>query len=86
VIGFKLDDKTIYAWFREDLEPWSSSTSSLLLKKKVQNNFGCIQHKECPAKVEDGKSQIIASNLKTDKLKLKPRKSKNASSTLSFVN
>jgi hypothetical protein len=24
VLGLKLDDKTIYAWFHEDLEPFSS--------------------------------------------------------------
>jgi hypothetical protein len=71
VLCFKLDDKTIYAWFHEDLKPLSSS-----FKKKAHNNFGHIQHKECLVEVEDGKSQRIASNLKTDKPKSKPRKSK----------
>jgi hypothetical protein len=38
VLGFKLNYKTIYVWFREDLEP-SSLTSLSLLKKKAQNNL-----------------------------------------------
>jgi hypothetical protein len=66
VLGFKLDDKTIYAWFREDLEPLSSSPSSSSLKKKAQNNFGRIQHKEHRVEVQEGKSQRIASYSKDE--------------------
>ena len=45
VLGFKLNNNTIYAWFRDNLKPFVS-TSSSLLKKKAQHNFGRIQHKE----------------------------------------
>jgi hypothetical protein len=77
VLGFKLDNKTIYAWFCEDLEPLSSSTSSSLLKKKAQNNFGRIQHKERLVEVQDdGKSLRIASNTKNENPKSKPRRVK----------
>jgi hypothetical protein len=38
VLGFKLDDKAIYAWFCEDLKSFASSSLSLF-KKKAQNNF-----------------------------------------------
>jgi hypothetical protein len=66
LLCFKLDDTTIYAWFCEDLEPLSSSTSSSSLKKKAQNNFGRIQHKERLVEVQDGKSMRIASNTKNE--------------------
>jgi hypothetical protein len=76
VSGFRLDDKTIYAWFRDDLKLSSPSTSALSLKKKAQNNFGIIRHKERQVEVEDGKSQRIASNSsKIKKPKLKPKSS-----------
>jgi hypothetical protein len=54
VLGFKLDDKAIYTWFREDLEPFSSASLSLF-KKKTKNNFGRIQHKEHQVQAEDGR-------------------------------
>jgi hypothetical protein len=76
ILGFKFDDKTIYAWFCEDLKPFTSS-SLLLLKKKAQNNFGHIQHKNCQVQAEDGKSQRISSNLTITKpTQSKPTKSK----------
>jgi hypothetical protein len=76
VLGFILKDKTIYAWFCKALELLSSPISSSLLKKKFQNNFGHIQHKERQVKAQDGKSQRIASNSLTAKAKSKPRKAK----------
>jgi hypothetical protein len=63
VLGFKLDNNTIYAWFRDDLKPFVS-TSSSSLKKKAQHNFGRIQHKERQVQAEVGKSQRIATNSK----------------------
>jgi hypothetical protein len=66
----------IYTWFCDDLKPFSS-TSLSSLKKKAQNYFIGIQHKEHQVQAEDGKSQRIAPNLMTKKLtKSKPTKSK----------
>jgi hypothetical protein len=75
VSGFKLDGKTVYAWFCDGLEPLASVTSPSSLKQKAQNNFGRIQYK-CQGEVEDGKSKRIAYNSKTKKPNSKPRKSK----------
>jgi hypothetical protein len=75
VSGFKLNGKTVYAWFRDDLKPLPSVTSTSSLKQKAQNNFGRIQYKR-QVEVEDGKSKRIAYNSKTKKPKSKPRKSK----------
>ena len=74
VLGFKLDNNTIYAWFRDDLKPFVS-TSSSSLKKKAQHNFGRIQHKERQVQAEVGKSQRIATNSKNKPTKSKPLKS-----------
>jgi hypothetical protein len=76
VLGFKIDNKTVYTWFPENLEP-CSSTSSSLLKKKAQNNCGHIQHTNCQLQADDGKSQRIATNLMITKpTKSKPTKAK----------
>jgi hypothetical protein len=56
LLGFKLDDKTIYAWFHDDLDPFSP-TSLSLLKKKAHNNFGHILHKERQVLAGEEKSQ-----------------------------
>jgi hypothetical protein len=74
--GFKLDDKTIYTWFRNNVDPFSPKSSSSL-KKKAQNNFGRILHKERQVLAGEGKSQQIATNTMSNKpTKVKGTKSK----------
>jgi hypothetical protein len=59
VLGFKLDDKTIYAWFRDDLESFSTRNSSWL-KRTAVHNFKSISCDERQIQAVPGKSQRIA--------------------------
>ena len=64
VAGFKLDDTTVYAWFRGDSEHFPSASASSL-KRKAQNNFQTtIQPKQRQVQAVSGKSLRIAEQLK----------------------
>jgi hypothetical protein len=79
VSGFKLDDTSIHAWFRKDLELCPAANASSL-KLKAQNNFQTsIQRKARRVKAVPGQSQRIAAQSQPDqpsKSKSKPTKSK----------
>jgi hypothetical protein len=67
VLGFKLDNTTIHAWFRKDLELFSAANASSL-KSKAQNNFQTnLQRKPNQVKADPGKSQRIAEQSQPDK-------------------
>jgi hypothetical protein len=77
VLGFKLDNTTIHAWFRKDLELFSAANASSL-KSKAQNNFQTnLIRKPNQVKADPGKSQRIAEQSQPEKpTKSKPTKSK----------
>jgi hypothetical protein len=77
VSGFKLNDTSIYAWFCDDSELFSSASASSL-KRKAQNNFQTsFKPKQRQVQAVQGKSNQIAAKLQPNKpTNSKPKQSK----------